>query len=1000
MALELCSRLNPAIVSVKIVTRVRVFLPPCIFNDSLNILHLSTPGLVIQGLASGPSADPLTALPNSLQHIECNNCAFVNPTVDSFTPGSTVLPAHRPNWISFFNSKPNLKSLHLEGCSLSGPLPESTSAQLTTLNLQNNALTGTIPQNFLDVAAVYGEDVSLKLSRNMLSGSPPLSIIRILDWNNAQGLTISLNSNKLNGSIFASWLSSIQADQLQTFTLDLSSNELTGAISNNFLDSSILSTVKVFNLDLRDNQLSGTLPSTLLGQLNPDFVQQVTLRFSNNLLSGDFPGRAFFNFAHNSASLSSLEFHISDNMLAGTLPDYIFDPLNLPTTLSTLIMHAYSNKLTASVPSSFISNLPSSLRTLELSLRNNSLSGELPFDLLQHASLANLLSLVLDLSTNRLSGNVFESVTTFYDPNQLTEVILNLNNNLFSGSVPDNFCAHVHFPSPASFALELKNNSISGNIPDTFLGAVKLYVYDLRVEMNDNQIEGAFPALLSVLDSSSKLQQLDLSFTNNRISGALPGSLFAGVEQLNWFSLDLMSNKLNQHLIPTFFNDIPSSVTTIFLILDDNPNIGGSIPPDFFTPLANSSTSQARTLTASLRRCGLTGPLPSTLIGEMRGAYYSFDGNQLEGALPLVDILQGITNPTKPTMAVISAPDNKFTGGISLPPLPNKLILELVLNGNDLTSLTFDSGASSYLQYLNVASNTKLTGTFPDSLFASTSVLASLIADNTNISGRMVDLGARERSALQHLHLANTKIDFCSNPKTLFRPSSSFTCNLRGTSASNCMVIYPASCFGLTSHPPAALSTCTTSPPTPTSSFVCINGNWISTAPITTPTIVIPSGSTQTIVNSDIGSEAIVINGLGSTIILNGCANNLTHIEVSLTPEDIKQLGSTKNQTLLVYASANASCINITAILVTTKVRGSTCRDVKVEKSTSNGQLSGFFTVTKNRCNTWWIILVSVVAGVVVLFIFVVILLAVCVPSFRNCFRPYAKRSDPASNLK
>ena len=186
----------------------------------------------------------------------------------------------------------------------------------------------------------------------------------------------------------------------------------------------------------------------------------------------------------------------------------------------------------------------------------------------------------------------------------------------------------------------------------------------------------------------------------------------------------------------------------------------------------------------------------------------------------------------------------------------------------------------------------------------------------------------------------------------------------------------------------------------PSEQFICQNGAWVSNATITVPTLTIPAGASQTIVNGSLESTQLVFQGLGSSLTVTGCANNLSSVSLEIPAEQLKQIGSKGlRQILLSYSGSDGSCNNLDLVQLNSVVKGSSCRDLKVEKSVSNGQLSALFTVNTSRCNTWWIILASVLASAVVIFCVVMILLVLFVPSVRECLRPYSKRSRTKASI-
>lgn len=190
-----------------------------------------------------------------------------------------------------------------------------------------------------------------------------------------------------------------------------------------------------------------------------------------------------------------------------------------------------------------------------------------------------------------------------------------------------------------------------------------------------------------------------------------------------------------------------------------------------------------------------------------------------------------------------------------------------------------------------------------------------------------------------------------------------------------------------TPTPTAAPSPCPRSTQ-PSPDFDCVEGKWTATIPITSPTLVIPAGATETVVASDVLSSSIIISGLGSSIFITGCANELTEVTVNLTPSQLKDIGNFKIQRLISYAN-DSNCNDFSQTQVLMKVTEPSCRSAEAKKDVSHGALSAIFSVNSSKCNTWWIVLVSVICALIVAAVVVIALVAVFVPSARKRLFPF-----------
>ncbi|CAL4957026.1 unnamed protein product [Urochloa decumbens] len=346
---------------------------------------------------------------------------------------------------------PELETLELGSNLLSGTIPatlcsSNTSSKLQVLYLQNNYITGGIPEAISNCAGLVSLDLSLNyingqipssigmltglrdmvLWQNALEGEIPAALSRmlaleklILDYNALSGNIpsslanctelkwVSLASNRLSGPLPA-WFSRFVKLQI----LRLGNNSFSGVIPPELGDCRSL-----LWLDLSGNQLKGHIPSELakqsgkmepqilpaqLGYLRNDELREYQCHGKGSLLDltgvrrGDLsrmPSRKACNFT---------------SMYLGMLyPD-------IKNNFSMIFLDLSFNQLDSEIPK----DLGSMYYLLVMNLGHNSLSGEIPDDL----GAANHLA-VLDLSHNMLEGLIPNSLSTL----SLSEI--NLSNN-------------------------------------------------------------------------------------------------------------------------------------------------------------------------------------------------------------------------------------------------------------------------------------------------------------------------------------------------------------------------------------------------------------------------------------------------------------------------------------------------------------------------------------------------------------------------------------------
>ena len=188
------------------------------------------------------------------------NCCSLNKN-DTCKEDSMELPSEQCNaWISLYDATggerwKDCSSLRLNPCKciLEGGIPavtcdiEEDKAHISSLLLNNNSLTGSIPSSLSSLTGLK----SLTFVGNYLTGSIPSSLSSLTNLN-----YMMLGSNKLDGSIPSS-LSSLK----KLSYLELDSNQLTGSIP-----SSLSTLIKLSHLDLSNNKLTGLVPSLPFSQ--------------------------------------------------------------------------------------------------------------------------------------------------------------------------------------------------------------------------------------------------------------------------------------------------------------------------------------------------------------------------------------------------------------------------------------------------------------------------------------------------------------------------------------------------------------------------------------------------------------------------------------------------------------------------------------------------------------------------------------------------------------
>lgn len=341
----------------------------------------------------------LSSTVGSLNTLDLSNNYF--PSIPSAISDSPVLAFLNMSSNYLTGSIPTvipstLVDLDLSNNSLSGYIESGGWGYMKTINLHMNQLSGDV-HSFASFAGL----VTLQLQDNALSGTliaPPRSLVTLRAQNNAfTAMSVSLEAS----------------DPLEI--LDVSNNSLSGDLNTIFPTN--LTMVR-----LHDNYLTGSIT------LAPSMPGLLELRLSNNQLSG--------SITWPSDAISVRELHLDNNQFSGTLSPALSQCIGLfhlnlsynqfegsiPSMIgfySIVDIDLGFNRLNGSLPDLTNSSV------VDISLASNSLTGNIPTSWF----ITQLRS--LDLSQNQLSGALWNSL--FQEPMKLRR--LNLSRNAFSGTM-------------------------------------------------------------------------------------------------------------------------------------------------------------------------------------------------------------------------------------------------------------------------------------------------------------------------------------------------------------------------------------------------------------------------------------------------------------------------------------------------------------------------------------------------------------------------------------
>lgn len=534
-------------------------------------------------------------------------------------------------------------------------------------------------------------------------------------------------------------------------------------LENVRLESTIPSTVPntLTSLSLTNNSLlTGTIPSTLFSHYTTS-QKDLYMDFSHSGLTGTIPSDLFTSIH---GEINSIQFAVADNSITGSYPENFLTGVSWPNCYFAYI-NVSSNKLNGSLPYSILPAVPwVPSFSLTLGLADNNISGSIPSTLLADST-ATIGSLLFDCSQNQLTGSIPSLFAGVAPAFRADDVSLQFGSNRLSGSL---ISADLWPPismDTSTIRLGYSSNLLTGDVPADLLVYANSQLAILELDAANNQLTGTIASGMISIATFDVPVEIKLNFANNGISGPLETALIApGAAKCNRLFLDLSSNPL-----------------------------GGNIPSDLLASYV-SPNPQFSVLSLRFNNCSLSGTLPNMLV-NMQSLIFSADNNQLD-AIPdswasfICDAVQRLEYGFE-----LSIASNSFTGEFALPSFasPGSVMASFNLYGNDFTALNVGA-ETRYLLDFNIGMNRRLTGSLPSAWFDDISYIEHLIASNTSLSGTFPDVSGIVNSGLQVLDLSNTAIDFCPPWTSAWEAEVLDYCDLKGTNASDCIDFFPALC--------------------------------------------------------------------------------------------------------------------------------------------------------------------------------------------------------------
>lgn len=564
-------------------------------------------------------------------HLDGNYFHGSIPDLLSYLPSLTFLDLSSN---SFTNSLPNslcnmsnLESLYMRFNHLQGELPRCLGrlTSLEVLDIHSNYISGEVPFSMGNLSNLQ----KLSLANNPLSGA--LHELHFQKLTKLKHLDIS--SSFVHWNVSSNWIPLFQLQYISADSTNMGPRfpawlQFQSGIETMIMSNSSISDVmpdwfeevhsRINYLDLNHNNISGKLPK--LERTSDNFFRFVCL--SSNRFDGlidSFPADVFgIDVARNSltGNIPKLDgngtmpflnyISLNDNLLTGTIPDYLCNIENLQ------VIDFSNNKLIGKVPFCL-----GKLRNLKiLNLGNNSFSGQIP------SSLGNIEFLAfLYLNKNKFHGQLPKSLQ-----NLEKLEILDLGENGFMGKIP----VWIGINLSNLRILRLQSNQFSGNISEELCHLSRLHILNLEQNELNGRIPTCFGNFTAMISTTTDL--IPFNFYTSR--HYVPLSNFMKGRDLEYSSNlpRLKSMGLSRN---NLVGNIPQQLMLLVglqsLNLSRN-HLNGTIP----TSIGNLTRLES----LDLSRNELSGSIPETMSNLKSLSFLNLSFNKLSGRIPKEDQLQ------------------------------------------------------------------------------------------------------------------------------------------------------------------------------------------------------------------------------------------------------------------------------------------------------------------------------------------------------------------------
>lgn len=177
----------------------------------------------------------------------------------------------------------------------------------------------------------------------------------------------------------------------------------------------------------------------------------------------------------------------------------------------------------------------------------------------------------------------------------------------------------------------------------------------------------------------------------------------------------------------------------------------------------------------------------------------------------------------------------------------------------------------------------------------------------------------------------------------------------------------------------------------PSPEYCCVASVW--TYPRTLSQAIV--ANVPIVIVGNLTAPSVTISNPSASITVQGCVETTT-VEITLTPAQIEVLQKTPSAPRTILTQLGSHCPNsLASVTVSSSTSGKTCKKLKATKDDVNSNASNLaiaLRVDVGGCRVWWIVLASVLGGVVIIATIIPILYFTYKP-FRRLVSPFRRRN-------